>query len=78
MSRKLGLAVCLLGSAAALLYPPYTIIDGVRWGFAFEELVSAFGKTIYVFDQIDQQTLLIELGIINAIGLAIFIFSGRR
>lgn len=76
-ARQLGLWICLLGSAAAVLFPPYEIIGGVRWGFVLSPIVQAFGRGVYVYEHIAPLPLLVELVLINAAGLALM-SSGRR
>jgi cytochrome c oxidase subunit IV len=77
--KVLGSLVCLLGSLAAIAYPPYRPFDlgDTRWGFILEDLVSAFGKSITVYDHIVWQTLAIELVAINAVGLVLVLLARR-
>jgi hypothetical protein len=73
--KTIGILVCVLGSLAAIAYPPYTIVDGVKWGFIYGDIIAMFGKSIKVYEYLDFKTLLIELAIINALGLGIVIGS---
>ena len=76
--KTVGYLVCILGSLAAIAYPPYTILDGVKWGFIFGDIIAMFGKSIKVYEYLDFKTLLIELAIINALGLGIIIGAGFK
>ena len=71
--KTIGILVCVIGSLAAIAYPPYTIVDGVKWGFINGDIIAMFGKSIKVYEYLDFKTLLIELAIINALGLGIVI-----
>jgi len=73
--KTIGMLVCILGSIAAIAYPPYTLLDGVKWGFINGDIIAMFGKSIKVYEYLDYKTLLIELAIINALGLGIVIGS---
>jgi hypothetical protein len=76
--KNIGILICVLGSIAAILYPPYTIMDGVKWGFINGDIIAMFGKSIKVYEYLDYKTLLVELAIINALGLGIFIGAGFK
>jgi len=76
--KTVGILVCVLGSIAAILYPPYTILDGVKWGFIYGDIIAMFGKSIKVYEHLDFKTLLIELAIINALGVGIVIGAGFK
>lgn len=76
--KSIGILLCILGSLAAIIYPPYTILDGVKWGFIFGDIIAMFGKSIKVYEYLDFKTLLIELAIINALGLGIIIGAGFK
>jgi hypothetical protein len=74
--KVIGILVCVMGSLAAIAYPPYTLagsIGGVKWGFINADIIAMFGKSIKVYEYIDYKTLLIELAVINALGLGIII-----
>ena len=71
--KNIGILICVIGSIAAILYPPYTILDGAKWGFINGDIIAMFGKSIKVYEYLDYKTLLIELAIINALGLGIVI-----
>ena len=73
--KAIGILICVLGSLAAIAYPPYTLagFDGVKWGFINGDIIAMFGKSIKVYEYIDYKTLLIELAVINALGLGIII-----
>lgn len=73
--KSIGIMVCVLGSIAAIVYPPYTLLDGVKWGFIYGDIIAMFGKSIKVYEYLDYKTLLIELAVINALGLGIMIGS---
>ena len=72
--KTIGILVCVLGSVAAIAYPPYTLaggLDGVKWGFIFGDIIAMFGKSFKVYEYLDVKTLLIELAVINALGLSL-------
>ncbi len=73
--KTIGIMVCVLGSIAAIVYPPYTLLDGVKWGFIYGDIIAMFGKSIKVYEYLDYKTLLIELAVINALGVGIVIGS---
>jgi len=78
--KKLGFLICMAGSMAALLMPPYKLVAGLgdpRWAFILDDIVAAFGQHIHVYDHIDVRTLLMELIAINAIGIALMLFARR-
>ncbi len=77
--KTVGILVCVLGSIVAIAYPPYSILgSGVKWGFINGDIIAAFGKSIKVYDYLDHKTLLIELAIINALGVGIMIGAGLK
>ncbi len=76
--KTIGILICVLGSIAAIVYPPYTLISGVKWGFIYGDIIAAFGKSIKVYEYLDYKTLLIELAVINALGVGIIIGSKSR
>lgn len=73
--KTIGIMVCVLGSLAAIAYPPYTLLDGAKWGFIYGDIIAMFGKSIKVYEYLDYKTLLIELAVINAFGLGLIIGS---
>jgi len=77
--KYLGFLLCMAGSIAAVLVPPYKLagIGDPQWGFILDDIVAAFGQHVRVFDHIDVQTLLMELLVINAIGIAMMLFARR-
>jgi hypothetical protein len=76
--KTIGMLICILGSIAAIAYPPYTLLDGVKWGFICGDIIAMFGKSIKVYEYLDYKTLLIELAVVNALGLGIVIGSKAR
>ncbi len=76
--KTIGILVCVLGSIGAILYPPYTILDSVKWGFIYGDIIAMFGKSIKVYEHLDFKTLLIELAVINALGVGIVIGAGFK
>ena len=76
--KTIGILVCILGTIAAIVYPPYTLLDGAKWGFIYGDIITMFGKSIKVYEYLDYKTLLIELAVINALGLGIVIGSKAR
>ena len=75
--KNMGLMICVIGSIAALVYPPYSILGNTQWGFIWSSLVSAFGKGVYVYEHLDYLILGFELALINVIGLAVKFRLGR-
>lgn len=76
--KTIGILICVVGSLAAIAFPPYTLaggFDGLKWGFINGDIIALFGKSIKVYEHLDYKTLLIELAIINALGLGIIIGS---
>lgn len=71
----LGKLICISGTAVVLLFPPYEFLGGVRWGFLFSSIVSGFGKGLYVYEHIDYAVLVMELVLVNGVGVALF-FAG--
>jgi hypothetical protein len=69
--KRLGLIVCVAGTAAAILFPPYRVLGEAHWGFVLGDIVSAFGHGIPVYKHIDETTLLMEIIAINAAGIAL-------
>ena len=79
--KLIGILICVLGSMAAIAFPPYTLpggVGGVKWGFINGDIIAMFGKSIKVYEYLDYKTLFIELGIINALGLGIVIGAGFK
>ena len=77
--KKVGFLVCVLGSITAVLVPPYKLvgIGEPRWGFILDDIVAAFGQHVRVYDHLDVQTLLLELLVVNAIGIAMMVAARR-
>jgi len=77
--KKLGFLLCMLGSLAVVLFPPYRLagLGEPRWAFILDDIIAAFGQHVRVMDHIDVRTLLMELMVINAIGIAVML-AGRR
>ena len=72
--KKLGIAICVVGTICAILYPPLEFL-GISGGWDFIWADQGFGARS--FNLIDTSLLLIELLIINGIGIGLF-FLGRR
>lgn len=73
--KRLGLIICIVGTAAAILFSPYRVLGQLHWGFIFSDIVAAFGHGIPVYKHIDETTLLLEVIAINAAGIAIRFFK---
>ena len=73
--KTIGILICVIGSVAAIAYPPYTLLGGVKWGLIYGDIIAMFGKSIKVYEYLDYKTLLIELAVINAFGVGIVIGS---
>ena len=67
--KKAGKNLCLLGSFAAVIFVPYTLLGQTHWAFIWSDVVSAFGKGIPVYEHLNYVYLLGELAIINLTGL---------
>ena len=79
--KFIGILVCVLGSLAAIAFPPYALpggVGGLKWGFINGDIIAMFGKSIKVYEHLDYKTLFIELAIINALGLGIVIGAGFK
>ena len=77
--KNIGFLICIAGSIAAGLVPPYKIagLGDPHWAFILDDIVAGFGQHIRVYDHIDMQTLLMELIAINAIGIALMMYAKR-
>ena len=73
--KGLGILICIAGTIGAILFPPLQLL-GIRGGWSFILADQGFGTRSYNF--IDTGTLLIELLIINGIGLGLFFYSRTR
>ena len=73
-----GKIICSLGSAAAVLFPPYLFLGTRQWGFIFNNIISIFGRGIRVYEKIDIAMLVLELLLINGIGVALILFGKRK
>ena len=69
--QNIGKLVCVVGSIAAILYAPYTMLGSTHWDFLFGDIVSALGVGVPVYKHIDFAWLGGELVVINAAGLAL-------
>ena len=66
--KMIGKLVCLLGSVAAILFPPYNLLGHVEWGFVFDNIVGALGVGIPIYEHINYIWLGGELVVVNLIG----------
>lgn len=72
--KKLGLAICIIGSIIAVLYVPCKMIGiGTSWNFIMGN--AGLGVKYYKF--IDSTLLLVELVAINGVGLALYFFGKK-
>ncbi len=70
--KQFGIAFCVIGSIAALLFVPVEIFGvGGGWYFVFGDA----GMGIKNYQLINTSMLLIELLIINGIGIGLFFFG---
>lgn len=78
--KQIGKLISIVCSIVAVLFPPYKILGEVNWGFIFDKLVKVkgIGSVGNIFDRIDYQTLIIELVIINAIGLFLIFYKTKK
>lgn len=76
--KQIGKGICVLGSIAAILFPPYIFLGSRHWGFIFGDIVSFFGNRVSVYSHIDAPMLLLELAVINGIGGALIYLAGRK
>jgi hypothetical protein len=74
--KKLGIIICVLGSIAAILFPPCSFLGtSMGWHFLFEKIETYYFGTYYYYQFIDKTALLLELILINGIGLAIYYYG---
>ena len=74
--KEIGIAVCVVGTILAILFVPTTVQWGYR--FIFDGDCHTFrGETycMWPYEYIDTVTLLLELILINGIGLALYYFG---
>ena len=78
--KQIGKLICISGSRASILYPPYKVFGELNWGFLFGKIIKVrgIGSAVIIFDNIDYQTLLIELVIINIIGLVLIYAISKK
>jgi hypothetical protein len=76
--QSLGKLICIFGGAGVILYPPYVILGSTRWGFIFSDVVGLLGATVKVYDLIDTKTMLLELAIVEGVGLALILAFPKR
>ncbi|MDH5376924.1 MAG: hypothetical protein OEX00_01215 [Gammaproteobacteria bacterium] len=69
--KQFGLIICLLGTLMVVLYPPYSVLGGTHWGFVWQDIVSVFGHGVSVLDNIDYKLLVVELVLINTLGVGL-------
>jgi hypothetical protein len=67
--QKIGKLIIMVGSLAAILYAPYTMLGSTYWGFIFGDIISAGVVGIPVYKHLDFAWLGGELVVINTIGL---------
>lgn len=73
--KKTGLAICMGGSLIAVLFTPCKIFGtNSRWHFILGD--AGFGMMNYRF--LDGTALLLELILVNGIGLALFLFGKKK
>ncbi|HXH72611.1 MAG TPA: hypothetical protein VNI58_07355 [Mariprofundaceae bacterium] len=75
--KRFGFLICVAGTIAAIVYPPYSMMGQRGWGFIGGNIVEAFGRGLPVRDHLDIQLLLLELLVINIVGVALML-AGRR
>lgn len=82
--KHVGIVICVVGSAIAILFPPCKILGtSAGWHFLFES-VSLFGsgsgstEIAHTYDFIDTITLMLELILINGVGLALYFVGAMR
>jgi len=75
--KKLGGLLCIAGTVAAIAYPPYSVVGNKGWGFIGGNIVEAFGRGVPVREHIDVQLLLLEILVINIVGVAL-VLTGRK
>ena len=75
--KSLGLMICLAGTLAAIVYPPYVLMGQSGWAPIWGDIVKAFGHGVPVREHLDMQLLLLEVLVLNVVGVAL-ILAGRR
>ncbi|MCD6318988.1 hypothetical protein J7M02_07985 [Candidatus Aerophobetes bacterium] len=72
--KFVGIGICIVGSLIAILFVPCKFLGmSAGWHFIFSEA----GEGMKVYQFIDTTALLLELILINGVGLALF-FIGRK
>ncbi|MDH4275269.1 MAG: hypothetical protein OEW08_09550 [Gammaproteobacteria bacterium] len=67
----MGLMIAIGGSVAVLVYPPYSFLGNLHWGFAWGNIYTLFGNTLPIYKHIDISTLLMELVLVNVVGFGL-------
>ena len=69
--QTMGLIISVGGSIAVLIYPPYSFLGQLHWDFVWGNIFTLFGNTLPVYKHIDITTLLMELALVNAVGIGL-------
>lgn len=72
--KNLGKWLCILGSIIALLFPPFSYYEGISFRFIFG---NPLGNPLYNFSYVHKGILILELILINGLGLAM-VFLGKK
>jgi len=76
--KRLGIWICILGSIVAIMFPPCKILGmSAGWHFIFE-CEKFFGTMLCTYHFIDISALLLELILINGIGLALYFYGMKQ
>ena len=77
--KTLGITICIVGTILAILFVPTQLLGtNTGWRFIFGAADAGFGLgKIRYYEFINGTMLMLELILINGIGLALF-FIGRR
>ena len=75
--KDLGIGICIIGSIIAILFIPCQFLGiNVGWNFILRDSLGDFGMKNYKF--INTGLLLLELILINGIGLALIFFGKSK
>lgn len=77
--KHLGVGICIVGSIIAILFPPCRILGtSAGWHFILECEEYYLGTALCTYHFIDVSALLLELILINVVGLALCFYGKKR
>lgn len=72
--KNIGIAICIAGSIIAIIYPPLSLMGFNGFGF----ILGNAGFGVKNYNLINTGTLILELILINGIGLALYFFGKKQ